>query len=786
MGITGLLPFVKDATDVIHIKNYAGQVVAVDTYCWLHRGSFACAEKLAKKERTDQYVRYCLKYIDLLEKFHVKPVLVFDGCRLPSKELVERQRHKRRKENLDKGKQFLREGKLGAARDCFTKCISVTPAMALEVMEAARARGVDCIVAPYEADAQLAFLSKSGIARAIITEDSDLLCFGCNTVIFKLDLTGRAQEISLSNLGRVKNLVGFTPDLFRQMCILSGCDYLPSVKGVGLVKACKALKLSKSKDSYQVARKLHQYIKGLSPVDASYGPEFERADKTFLYQLVFDPSDREIKPLNKYPPGRDAQDFPYAGAELSNEQAFQIALGNVDVNTKLTIAYFDVDTWVKTRKPADHHKSIWSTKQRKNKNDVVFVDNSAFIEQPRRGDHPKAAKVNLKSASNSNQQENKALTAEDVLEAVINGSADMQDTETSTKPSKVDHVTVTSHSISDIVQSYVPANVKWKTEKMTQIVKSRYFAAADANLDKESSFFTESSPTVASSSLHKTKDGILDDILNELGDAVVKPQEEYLSPSLKRKNMFAKETNSATKRKNLANNSAEDLQRLKRRKKKGKTLNRHFTDVPTGLEINESHQSKLLFEKDFLNENILSLDEDTRNDEIEDKRNEDANGCSSSLELENNDSSVQEEHIKAFDPCCDERIPILDEENELFSQTRKPLSIVEDSNRCRVSENLVEHKILGKKRQIETPEKENRVLLTISDNEENESEYITLPQKSSTGVNMKAKFHKPDKLNLSKYFGGAKASGLRKPKKSLKSVKNQPSIASFFTKPKIF
>jgi len=50
------------------------------------------------------------------------------------------------------------------------------------VFQAARIRGVDCVVAPYEADAQLAFLNKSDIAQAVITEDSDLLAFGCKKV----------------------------------------------------------------------------------------------------------------------------------------------------------------------------------------------------------------------------------------------------------------------------------------------------------------------------------------------------------------------------------------------------------------------------------------------------------------------------------------------------------------------------------------------------------------------------------------------------------------------------
>ena len=48
--------------------------------------------------------------------------------------------------------------------------------------KALHAIGVDVCVAPYEADAQLAFLSKSNIAQLIVTEDSDLMLFGCEKV----------------------------------------------------------------------------------------------------------------------------------------------------------------------------------------------------------------------------------------------------------------------------------------------------------------------------------------------------------------------------------------------------------------------------------------------------------------------------------------------------------------------------------------------------------------------------------------------------------------------------
>ncbi len=47
MGISGLLPFLKDATTTVNIKQFEGSTVAVDTYCWIYRGAFSCAEGLA-------------------------------------------------------------------------------------------------------------------------------------------------------------------------------------------------------------------------------------------------------------------------------------------------------------------------------------------------------------------------------------------------------------------------------------------------------------------------------------------------------------------------------------------------------------------------------------------------------------------------------------------------------------------------------------------------------------------------------------------------------------------
>ncbi|XP_033861414.2 exonuclease 1-like [Acipenser ruthenus] len=360
MGIPGLLQFISEASESVNVKKYKGQTVAVDTYCWLHKGAFSCAEKLAKGEPTDQYVTYCMKFVDMLLTSGVKPILVFDGCNLPSKQEVEKSRRERRQMNLQKGKQLLREGKLSEARECFTRCINVTPTMAHDVIKVARARGVDCVVAPYEADSQLAFLNKSGIAQVVITEDSDLLAFGCKKVLLKMDKFGNGLEIDQACLGKCKQLGDmFTEEKFRYMCILSGCDYLASISGIGLAKACKLLKMANNPDIIKVIKKTGQYLKMNVTVPDEYIEGFTRANNTFLYQLVFDPISRRLVPLNPYPDDMDPKTLSYAGHHIGDKDAFQIALGNVDINNMEMIDDYNPDT-AKPVKPKSRGWNDWS------------------------------------------------------------------------------------------------------------------------------------------------------------------------------------------------------------------------------------------------------------------------------------------------------------------------------------------------------------------------------------------------------------------------------------------
>ncbi|KAH9487687.1 Rad2 nuclease [Bulinus truncatus] len=369
MGITGLIPFLKKIHKPINIAEYQGCTVAIDAYCWLHKGAFSCAEKLALGETTEQYVYYCMKYINYMLKNNLKPILVFDGCHLKSKSDVEKARREKRELHRKKAAQYLREGKRAEAKECLQRCVDITPQMALQLMNACRKKGVDCIVAPYEADAQLAYLNLKGIAQIVVTEDSDLLLFGCDKVIFKMDFFGNGTLIEKSRLNEVLSIQNgiYTFEKFRHMCILSGCDYLPSLPGIGLNKACKVFKTARQSDLTQLLKKLSTYLKMNLTVPDDYVEGFIRADNTFLYQLVFDPLTRKLCPLNPYPPEINPKELDYAGQYLPPDLAFQIAIGNVDIHDHKCIAYFDPDTFkppIAEKIEFLHQLSIWNKNYR--------------------------------------------------------------------------------------------------------------------------------------------------------------------------------------------------------------------------------------------------------------------------------------------------------------------------------------------------------------------------------------------------------------------------------------
>jgi len=135
MGISSLLPFLKEATTEIFIGDYKGKTAAVDASCWLHKALTISVQRTGQATRCDlamslmfvivitalsawknviyhasyvkidlscliliynghSYLGICTGYLELLLRRGVKPFVVFDGFPLPAK-LNEQQERKR-------------------------------------------------------------------------------------------------------------------------------------------------------------------------------------------------------------------------------------------------------------------------------------------------------------------------------------------------------------------------------------------------------------------------------------------------------------------------------------------------------------------------------------------------------------------------------------------------------------------------------------------------------------------------------------------------------------------
>ena len=141
-------------------------------------------------------------------------------------------------------------------------------------------------------------------------------CINASKVLFKLDEKGNGLAISASDIGSDKQ--NWNQTKTRHLCILSGCDYLDSLSGVGLSKAEKCL--IQYKDGYavrslflldsnaQTLRKWRDLGKMINApkVPKEYEVAFRKAELTFLHQRVFDPIKKEIVYLT---PLKDVDDI---------------------------------------------------------------------------------------------------------------------------------------------------------------------------------------------------------------------------------------------------------------------------------------------------------------------------------------------------------------------------------------------------------------------------------------------------------------------------------------------
>jgi exonuclease-1 len=280
----------------------------------------------------ERFVDFAMHRVRMLQHFGVIPFLVFDGDYLPSKAATEANRRKRREEHKKLGLDLLQAGKTSQAYLELQKAIDVTPEMARQLIDELKKTGVQYIVAPYEADAQMVYLERKGLISGILSEDSDLLVFGAKCLLTKLDQYGNCIEVNKSDFCACReiNLTGWSDTEFRCMAILSGCDYLNSIGNMGLKTAHQMVR--KHKTIEKVLRMLQ--FDGKYHVPQGYLEAFYQAELTFLHQRVYCPISNRLVFHTEPNQPIDEQKMLFIGAYVEPEVARRVAMGELNPMTK--------------------------------------------------------------------------------------------------------------------------------------------------------------------------------------------------------------------------------------------------------------------------------------------------------------------------------------------------------------------------------------------------------------------------------------------------------------------
>lgn len=256
MGIQGLTRLIQDsAPDAIKektLKDYTGRAVAIDASMALYQfliavrsGDGGAPSSMLTNDAGDvtSHLQGMLTRTIRLMDHGIKPIWVFDGAAPDMKAGELAKRRELKEKALTSLAEAEKEGKVEDIDKFSKRTVRVSREQNADVQKLLGLMGVPFVLAPGEAEAQCAAMARAGHVYAAASEDMDTLTFDTPRLLRYFTHPEAAKKPVLE-ISVDKILEGMEIDMsqFVDLCMLCGCDYLPSIKGVGPKTALKMVK----------------------------------------------------------------------------------------------------------------------------------------------------------------------------------------------------------------------------------------------------------------------------------------------------------------------------------------------------------------------------------------------------------------------------------------------------------------------------------------------------------------------------------------------------------------
>lgn len=247
MGIHNFLKLLfEDHNDLLvyksfnHLKN---KIIGIDANNIIYDAMTSLIKKNKNVINNDgQEVYHIYAILEIIYKFSknkMKPLFIFDGepSELKTDKVKERKVDKKEsndtlkiineaiiegkeKELTEEQKEYIKsKTKMKELKIRSLKFGCKEQKEVLEILDLYKIPYIKCVG---EADITCGYLSKHGIVDYILTNDSDILCFGAKKIILSFFLRGQIVEIDIE---RIKKKFNIDQDIFLESCLMMGTDY---------------------------------------------------------------------------------------------------------------------------------------------------------------------------------------------------------------------------------------------------------------------------------------------------------------------------------------------------------------------------------------------------------------------------------------------------------------------------------------------------------------------------------------------------------------------------------
>ncbi|OBA20895.1 flap endonuclease 1 [Metschnikowia bicuspidata var. bicuspidata NRRL YB-4993] len=259
MGVKGLNQLIKehapDAFKELTMKNLFGRKIAIDASMCLYQYLIAVRQQDGQQltsedgETTSHLLGMFYRTIRMVEN-GLKPLYVFDG-KPPVLKGGELEKRLLKRQEAEKQMAELKEtGTVEELMKFEKRTVRASREQNAEAKKLLELMGIPYVDAPSEAEAQCAELARSGKVFAAASEDMDTLCYEPKFLLRHLTVAeARKLPIDQIEFAEVLKGLGMDKSTFVDMCILLGCDYCETIKGVGPVTAFKLIKQHGSLDN---------------------------------------------------------------------------------------------------------------------------------------------------------------------------------------------------------------------------------------------------------------------------------------------------------------------------------------------------------------------------------------------------------------------------------------------------------------------------------------------------------------------------------------------------------